>query len=314
MAKSPRVQALRLVGTPALIAPPPIPAVERDSPEAMAFLDDIREAHFASLALTIDNLFEDAFEKRPNRPPSGLLDFKSDLVEHTGWDKLSADMWFTILASRSTIRETQAYQHATAYRRVVAALASNRWIKLDDQLEAGINTGVGSTLSLLRNLPNIISFQRSIRSDKSETEAVARHPATTILLRRLAKISVNQMMAAKSAIVDETEHHSWTSPDVVMDPQHFRLRDYRDGSVSLDYADFSALEVPAGYTPHSSIRPITEPTLVRDIPSRHSKVVGCPITLIQGKLQGLWEWGIDAVTERGLWDEEWPPVARQTQG
>lgn len=241
-----------------------------------------------------------------------MLDFKSDVVEQTDWKKLSADMWFTLVASRSAIRETRAYRQAKAYRQVVAALASNRWIELDDQLEAGINTGVGSTLSLLRNLPHIISYHWSGRQDDQDVEAIARHPASTILLRRLAKVSVNQMMAAESAIVGEVEHQSWTSLDTVMDPEHFKLQSYQDGSMSLDYADFSRLEVPAGYTPHRSVKPVSEPTLAKNIKSNHSKVIGCPITLIQGKLRDLWDWGIDAVTERELWDKEWPPAGRAT--
>jgi hypothetical protein len=118
------------------------------------------------------------------------------------------------------------------------------------------------------------------------------------------------MTAAESVLTDIATSDKSHEKRILL-PQHFRLHHYSDETTSLGYADFNNLEVPAGYTPRrDTIPPTSQPTLAKDIVSNRPKTIGCPVTLLQGRLGELMDWGVELVQSRNLWDEQWPPAPK----
>jgi hypothetical protein len=306
MERSPRAEALHLLKNSEEIAPPVMPDLEPDSPEALNFLGGIKEAHYASMAITIELLFDKVMAKRSDEPPYGLPEDQPLYVKRVGWEKVAGDFRSLFLSARSEIKETPAYKNTERFTKLIGTLDGDRYINLLWQIDGGINTGMGSILTLLRNAPNIID-SHDPSNDLSPGD-VMRHPQSKSLLKRLASVSINQMMAAQSALAGESEHQSWGRIDQVLDPSHFQLRYYDDGSKSLGYGDFNSLTVPSGFTPHHTVPPVDQETLVTDIPNHQPKIVGCPVTLLKGRMAELLDWSIDVVEAEDLWDEDWPPL------
>ncbi|HVI60833.1 MAG TPA: hypothetical protein VM535_01610 [Candidatus Saccharimonadales bacterium] len=306
MSRSPRAEALRLVQTEAAIAPPGLPSgLLPNSPEALAYVDSFKEAHFAALAHVTDLMLSRALEAR--RPGDS---FHPAVTQKPvdGWTKL-ADSWRRDLrAASQSIKSTRAYDVADRFAQVTGRLNTRRHISLETKLEGGAGTAIITSLTMLRNLPHII--RHHARPDESlDSGAVARHPRSAGLIRRLAKQSINQTLAAQTALEGRSQATSWGNLSHVLQPDRFSLHRYDDDSASLAYADFDGLTVPAGYRPHEPFAPVRETTRTKDIPSEQSKTVGCPVTLLQGRLAEIWHWGIDMVEANGLWDENWPPAA-----
>jgi hypothetical protein len=304
MSRSPRAEALSLLQTGQPIQPPlDTPAVPPNSPEALEYVDSLKEEHFAVLAKVTDRLFEHALE---NRQPD---DRKLLLSKHYPYDKWRslADSWREeLLAARDAISSTPLYRDADRFAAITGTFNTARHLSLDTKLDAGIGTGITTTLTLLRNVPQIVRYHRAT-DEAVDLGAISRHPASLRLIRPLAKQSINQVLAAQTALEGKCQPSSWAGLDHTVKPHHFTLRHYADKSVSLDYADFADLTVPAGYKPHEPMRVVTEPTRAKDIPSQQSKTIGCPITLVQQRLGQLWQWGVDLVETNELWEEEWPP-------
>ncbi len=300
MPHSARAETLSLIRRGEQIPPPAMPELEPNSEEALDFLNSIEERHFAGLALVMDLQFEKVFESG-----NGLIEFDSDIVQHTGWQQLAASMKATFLEAEQAIKNTPEHKNARGFCRMIGLLNTYRHIDLSLQLGGGVSTGSSSTLTLLRNAPNIVNHHEP-GCTKEDVSTIVRHPQSSMLLRPLAKGSINKMMAAQSALVGEKEHNYWSDIDQVLDPSDYRLHRYADGSASLDYANFKGLKLPAGYVLHETVPVLSGSTLVSDIPDSKTKVIGCPITLLQGRLMQLLNWGADLVEERNLWDEDWP--------
>jgi hypothetical protein len=312
MEKSPRAEALSLISSGQQVPPPPLPEdIERNTPEALEFLASIKGPHYASLALAIDVLFEKTLQRRTDTAPYGLVGAPAPYVEltgrvpFTGWQKLGEDMGATFTETLNGIRDEPAFINAEKYVKLVSNLDSHRHIDLWCQLHGGVGTGVISTFTLLRNAPHII-HHHDPETSPADIGEILRHPNSMTLLRRLAKISVNQMMAARSALVGETTIGPWSSKwhEMVMDPTLFQLQADTQDRRSLVYADFDNLTVPQGYTPHHTVKPMECTTLVRDIPGHQPTTIGCPVTLLQGRLAELLDWGVDIVEGEKMWDAE----------
>ncbi|HTB49212.1 MAG TPA: hypothetical protein VK712_03960 [Verrucomicrobiae bacterium] len=313
---SPRAEALHVARSGEIVVPPPLPDYEPDSPEALAFVKETKEQRYGGLAQTIDLVFERVFEQRPNRPPNGLLQPRAGYFEKLSsndpWQLLARGMHATFNEAVESIMSTPEYRGSAQFTRLAGTLDTNRYSELEWQLNGGVNTGVSSTLVTLRSLPGLVRHRWRDCPD-SELGAIARHPASTILLRRPAKICMNRLLAAQSALSGNPEHNYWSDIDKQLDPEEFRLHSYADGSHSLGYTDFSGLEVPEGFTPHHSVPPVEKPTAVSDIVCSQEKTIGCPITLLEGRLAQLLRWGVDLVESRGLWNETWPPLERRPE-
>jgi hypothetical protein len=304
MPLSPRAEALRLIQSGATIEPPEVPDMEPNSPEALDYIDSFKEKHFVVLAQTMDLLIGHAVE---NRQPDDRSLQPSRGVPKNRWQEI-ADKWRVDLEkSREAISSTETYQVADEFARVTGTLNTWRHISLKDKMMGGINTGLTSSFMLLRNVPHLTRYHLETGQTADPGE-IARHPRSLELIRRLAKLSIDQMMAARSILIGDSQNVSGADFDTLLLPHHFRLHIYPDDSRSLGYAGFDELKVPAGYEPRDPFEPVKEPTLLKDIPSSTNKVIGCPITLpiTDNRLGQIWNWAIDLVKANGLWDEEWP--------
>lgn len=284
-----------------------MPDIEPNTPEALAYIDSFKEEHFVALSRAMDLLLGHAVghrqpDDRSSQPRRG--------IPKNEWQGL-ADLWRADMEkSQQAISSTDTYQIADEFARVTGQLNTERHISLETKMMGGINTGVVSAFTLLRNLPYIM--RSHLAPDETTTPGeVARHPRSLELIRRLAKLSIDQSLAAQTALTGGAQASSWADFDKVLLPEHFRLHTYGDGSKSLGYAAFDGLRVPTGYQPREPFQAVTEPTLITDIPSDKKKIIGCPITLPldENRLNQLWQWGVDLVETNGLWDEDWPPAA-----
>lgn len=287
-----------------------MPDLEPNSPEALAYIDSFKEEHFVVLAQTMDALLSHALD---NRKPDDRRGQPRRGTPRNEWQGL-ADLWRADLEqSRDAISRTDLYRTADAFARVTGRLNTARHISLDTKMMGGIGTGVISSFTLLRNLPYVIRTHLE-PGETVEPGEVARHPRSLELIRRLAKLSINQSMAAQAALAGDSQPSSWADFDKTLGPRHFRSHRYADGAMSLGYADFGGLKVPAGYKPHDPFQAVTEPTLITDIPSQQGKTVGCPVTLpvVENRLSQLWHWAVDLVEANDMWQEQWPPAAART--
>lgn|GEM_PF-7103954 len=309
--RSPRALALHLVHGDQEIVAPPMPDLEPNSPEALAFLAELKEPHYASLAQTIDLLFDHVMARIPSRPPDGLIKprqgYFRKLQSYTPWEELSEDFRATFTEAREVIQDTPTYKRTEAFTEIIGTLDPARYIDLAWQMFGGISTAVNSTVTLVKEAPRIVQYHNPDRGIEA-VDSIMRHPASTILLRRMAKISINQMMAAQYALVTEPENSEHDANDQQLRPELFRVIRYRNGTESLDYADFSSLEVPSGYSPphispHHPVEPVDKPTLIGDIKSHQSITIGCPITLLTGRLAELIDWTIDVAERRNLCEQ-----------
>ncbi len=304
MSRSPRAEALRLMQSGETISPPEMPDLEPNSPEALAYIDSFKEEHFVALAQTMDMLLGHALD---NRRPDNRQNQPRRGTPKNEWQGL-ADLWRADLEqSRQAISSTEQYEVADRFALVTGRLNTARHISLDTKMMGGIGTGVINSFTLLRNIPNIIDNNLG-PGEIAEPGDVAHHPRSLELVRRLAKLSIDQSLAAQTVLADENQPTRWADFDKALLPRHFRLHRYESGQMSLGYVDFDSLKVPAGYRPRDPFPPVTEATYIKDIPSEKKKIIGCPITLPldENRLSQLWHWGVDLVEANGLWDEEWP--------
>lgn len=311
MSRSPRAEALRLLHSGAAITAPEMPSdVTPNSPEALAYIESYKEKHFVALSRAMDMLLAHALE---NRRPDDRNSQAFRGMPKNKWQGV-ADLWRADLEeSLQAISSSDTYQTADAFALVTGRLNTERHISLDDKMMGGIGTGVVSSFTILRNIPLVLAAHQA-RDEAAAPEKVARHPRSLELVRRLAKLSIDQSLAAQTALTGASQPSRWADFDKVLLPPHFRVHRYADGRASLGYRDFDNLRVPAGYKPRDPFEPVTTPTLITEIPSDKNKIIGCPITLPMdtlpmdddNRLRQLWDWGIDLVRANKLWSEPAP--------
>jgi hypothetical protein len=302
MPNSPRAEALALVKSGEIINPPCQPDYQSGSPEALEFIEGLKSVRFANLAQTIGLMLDTVFEQTPAKQPDGLM--RSSYQHDDFWLQLSADTQLTFYQAQKRIIGDPAYGASKQFSRLTGTMHPHRHIHIDMQLMAGTGTSISTMLTLLRNLPQVVDYHAPY-FPKAELGDIARR--STNLPRKLAKICVNQMMAAQHSLsVESDEEVNWSGINTVLDPNQFDIQYLANGERSITYKSLPDMTVPEGYSPHSSVDPVEEETRVEDITCSDSVIIGCPITLLEGKLPKLWDMYINAVEQRGLWEESYP--------
>lgn len=302
MAKSPRAEALHYARSGQEIQAPPLPDLEPNSPEARAFLQGLEPLRYAALAVTIDTLFDRVLATRSGRPPDGLLSMDAIVPPEDAWDQLGGDITNTFIDAVDDIRHTKAFQNSTGFNRLFGTLDTERQLSVDRQLYSGTGTAKNALLLFFRNAPRLIAYHTPSDEQAPEPLSVLRHPGSKRLVSRLAKIGINQLMAAEDALLDYSQPPDVSDDRFLLDPKDFQLVYDRRGRPSLAYDDFTKLEVPAGYSPHPRVKRVEQPTRVVDFPNNRPTVIGCPISLLEGRLQQLIDWTAEVADRRGLWD------------
>jgi hypothetical protein len=260
------------------------------------YLDALKPLHYAALAKVINHLVEEI-------SVVGLVDVHSRYSNEFDdpFNKLRSDAFGVFRRCHRAIATTPAYEQAGEYPRVIGKLDSNRFIDLGSQLLAGWSTATSFMLTTLANFPAIIdTFSQEATYSKTELVQIARRSVG--LSWQMAMLCVNQLMAAREVLGDELPHTPWSVEQTVFEVSHLEAT-YKEGRVfSVKFKDLENMEIPAGFSPHESVPEITERTLLKDIPCNQARTIGCPITLLPGQLNKLWNWFIDALDQRDAWE------------
>lgn len=262
-----------------------------------AALEQIKPLHYAKLAQTIDLILGDMIDKRPKRPPDGFM--QSDFFDYDDnpWSKLRSNTIKTVHETASRIRGKQPYKEAAAINKVIGTLDGNRFISLESQLMAGADTAASSMLTILRSIPSLVRFH-GLDDDELALEQLARRSHGLAL--RLAMTCVNRMVAAQTILSGDEQRKTWSSIDHDLVPTHFKVVEEADVP-ALRYVSFLDLSVPAGYNNGPNYEEIPEATRLGDLECYQSVTIGCPVTLLKGRMQELWHWYIDVVKQKELW-------------
>jgi hypothetical protein len=202
--------------------------------------------------------------------------------------------------SIEAVQDSEAYAIGQQYRTMASSLEDpelNPFWNLSAQLFAGANTAAHTMFTEVRSVPSIIEEHDPEGALKGQSETIARRSVN--LSARLAMTSVNQMMAAREALL-------WNGPWIttgirLINPDTCLLSPTNDGGAVVTYADFWGMKAPApGHAPNADrLLPLEEDTPIGDVASVHSKTIGCPLTLIPGYLKMLRNRYIDSVVENG---------------
>jgi hypothetical protein len=267
----------------------------RDKTEVNLYLDSLKPRHYAALALVIGELIDEAKKVDLSTVHSRYSDELDD-----SFSILQSDSIGVFRRSMRKVGVTDAYGQAKEYPRVIGALEPNRFTSLDMQLLAGWSTASSTMITTLARLPAIVgSLAPETKYPESELVSIARRSVG--LSWQMARLCVNQLIAAREILDDRLPYNDLLSEDATIDTSCLDAVYRNDRIACLKFSDLGKFEIPTGFTPHDSIPPIEEVTLLEDMQCNQIRTIGCPITLLPGKLNILWNWYIDAVEKRRLW-------------
>jgi hypothetical protein len=290
--ESVRHQAIDLIAHHAALKAPEMPNIEKDSPEALEFINDLKLERYVALARVIDVVIDRTVTCAPTREHDGLLASLPKWNQREKWEQLSHDSSYTLQSDIAAVRSREIYRTAQSYTELVGRLDSRRHIKLDTQLLAGANTASRSITGLLKGVPKLLK-RLAPEVEPSEYEQVARN---SINLPALVALScVNRLMAARQTISPSSFPLDFYPPKA----EFFRFQRGKNGEASLGYADFNGLPAPnrlfvGGREIQLDGRTIGEI-------SCDTQLIGCPITLLGGRLKQLWNLHVDVAVKRDLW-------------
>ena len=299
MQNSARAQSLALLKSGEQQFVPSMPESVPESAEAMSFLETLKPSHYASLAQVIELLMTETLDKRHQRPPDGLLPSPYRRWASSEWSLLNMDTLYTMNQGILAVQDSDEFKRAEPFTRLIGTLDPDRHIHLPTQLLAGVNTATNTMLTLLENVPQLVDHL-SPTDTVVEPAKIAR--ASFGLPWRMAMLCIEKMSAAQEGVSVSASRGSWAYDKVLLDPAHFNYQQYCDGRAALQFKPIEDIEVPASYTlfpgrqePFGSIRQVSE------IACRQSVTIGCPITLLHGRMREMWDWMIDATEQRDLW-------------
>ena len=250
---------------------------------------------YAALAATIGVLLTETLDQRAHRPPVGLVSYP---VEHEGpWQHLQAWFSHTLRSDIKNIRGSTAYQYNEMLSLRAGYLDPSARIRLDRQLEAGIITASSTIFSLLRDFPEMVHYHEP-KFTPTEVGHIARHSLN--IPTKLARLSINGMLAARAAIAMQPHDDLF---DKIHDPTKFTAVHSQGKLTALKLEDVENLPLSADTSIHREIDSLGPFNKVGDVPDVNLPVIGCPITLLPGMLNKLWQWSIDIVEQRKLWPD-----------
>jgi hypothetical protein len=293
---SPRAQSAHILRTGAGHGLPTVESLAVGY-DAVAELEAVKPLHYAKLAETIDVLLDTMLVQRTNRLPDGFVQSEYCSASDNPWVKLRANTLATTHEAIKEIEATACYRETEAINIFIGRLDPNRFIHTGMQLLAGADTAASSMLTVLRNIPGIAKFH-GFDDDPASLERLARNSHGLVF--RQAMICVDRMMAAQAVLSEHEQHESWARIDEMLNPEHFKLIATECGPV-LRYVNFPGLVVPAGYKRGPNHEPIEADTRLGELQCYQEVTIGCPITLLKGRMQELWNWYIDVIVETRMW-------------
>lgn len=267
-------------------------------PQDPGELKEIKFAFYASLAVVIEQLFIDMRSMSEQASGYGVLQSGFEIGEP--WEQLVSDTLYTGMRSIENIADSPEYAKAQQLQSIVSSQREVTGIRLQDQLQAGLETGAVSMLTILRNLPSILD-ELSPPEVKVDMADAARRSVG--LPWGIAMMSINQMMAAQATLSDNVLHEGWGAVDQQLNASYFELKNISNGSVRLQFSDLANLPIPEGYQPYTTVEPLPAGLPLHEIPTDGEPTIGCPITLVYHELHRLWNMYIDIIDSQQLWPD-----------
>jgi hypothetical protein len=267
-------------------------------PDGVAvLLDELKPRRYAALAL-VTNVLLDRVQATPlaEHYADGHSYYPSDPYRRMRGYALSA---FEVAIEE--IEDTPEYQQAAEYPRLIGGLDPDH---LKTQLASGSQTATNSMLTLLRQVPALLHHHApDSQFSSDEISTIARKSVG--MPWRMAMMCVNQLMATKAVLTKgDAAYQSWAGTEPRLDPRHFKLK-WRGGEpFALDFDNVSGIELPEGFHSDRDTKPLSTPSRIADIQChREASTIGCPVTLLPLRVNGLWEWFIEGIDQRNMWEQ-----------
>jgi hypothetical protein len=258
---------------------------------AEQLLENIKPQRYVALARVIAELLDYVESREIERV------YLEDVERDSPFEDLRSDTMVLFAEGIESIEGSGSYRKAEQYTKLVGTLDENRYVDLHMQLFAGSGTAVTAMAKFLEQIPAIARYYDP-EVDSSNFRSIAR--SSIGLPWKLAMISVNQLMAARTALADKINDVPWTA-SIKLNPIYFKPVMQEGKIKGLKFDNLEALSVPGGYTPLPYIPPLEVPTRIADIKGGPESTIGCPITLLPRRLHNLWFKMIEATEARGLW-------------
>jgi hypothetical protein len=270
-----------------------------DPTEISLLIDHLKPRHFAELAIVTGQLVDEVVKV----PLSSRYSTDSLITMNGPFGELRRLALGSFNDGIEQVKDSPAFLQAAEYTKLIGELDPNRFIDLELQLYAGIDTATSTMLTLLRQLPKIISHHtHETPTTQADVTKIARRSVS--LPWQLAMMSVEQMMAAQDMLTDDKRSRSWGSQYVVLDPDKFKPTWKDNEIVSIQFDDLGGLNIPTGYSPLDFMEPLEESIRLSEYSIQQISTVGCPITLLPQRVNGLWGWFIEGVEEKNLWAQQ----------
>lgn len=270
------------------------PEIPQDG-EIQEFLKEIKPYQYAAHARVIDPLIE--------RVVAIPLTLTGGRPRNFGNLRAEAQFafWEHILHLENSGNE--AFIEAAEYTRMVGQfVVPGTHTDLAMQLHAGAGSAASTMMNLLEDLPGIIEFHEpSADLSIKELSRIAQNSGR--LAWRMAGMTSDQMVAIREASPLTDEIPEDATIDIADKMKCFKLIHNPDGTIhSIDFEDLENLPISAGFE-YRDFDPISEETSLKDINFHDIGAVGCPITLLQGRMTQLWQWQLQAVVDNRLWEK-----------
>ena len=255
----------------------------------------IKPLHYASLAKAIDMLTDE------EHLPEYFLPSPESTSQETPFNHFIKDALFTFGSQLKRVAGSTDLVGPRTTINLIGKQNPNLHVEIRQQLSSGIYTATYTMATLLHNLPSII---RALRPDTKSPDLVAIAERSSVLPWQLAMMCINRMMSAQSALAGQSDYLAWSGQAVRLRPNFFSVTESADGTMSVRYKDLPNLMLPAGFSHFSPfIPPLEHDTKLRDVSCHEDVTIGCPVTLIPGRLQSMWSRFIAEYDTRALWDE-----------
>lgn len=247
---------------------------------------EAKALYYASLAPLVERSVDMLLPTDPTRPSEKLV--KSPFASgQSGFDALRGDITFTMQSHQAGAYFEPAYHESTRVASLVQQRRGRQPIDVTMQLQSGSALAVSTMVELLEHVPILTTGYEPVDYPKSYPDIARRSfgPAWD-----LAMICAQQLMFAHAALSAGKE--LWSEPDHALRPELFQLEKIGHYTTRIALTDFLNLS------------PASEPSMtMQDVVCKDEATIGCPLTLRPQKFMALWNWMIDVVEERGLWEK-----------
>lgn len=262
---------------------------EPNTPQARHIADQLKPVQYARLAVAADFLLNYTFSQIESRPPTGLLD--NGFANNSPFLNLRDNVIYTFRRDIYECATSDEFLQAESVVKLVGRLDNNRFSDLKEQLQAGVHTAANTMLKFLSEIPDYMK-QQQIDANLNTVASTARNSVK--VPTELAMLCVNQFLGVHY-IMDEQRENGIETPTIVSKKRH-------DGSHSLQFNDLGSLVLKAGSKLHPAIPVSTADQRIADINCHQERTIGCPVTLLPGKIHRLWNWFIDIAESENLWN------------